>query len=158
MGQDPLEREREEVFCLYCARGYDPETAADRAGWPPQELPRRAAALLGLGRVRRRIRQLREELLAAPAIQLARAGLERLALEEVDGEALRLLDGQEVHGGLFHVAEVRRPKGGGVEVRFHDRLRALELLAGLPDGRDGPAGLLEALNRSAGGLGEVGDG
>ena len=61
-------------------------------------------------------------------------------------------------GGLFHVAKLCFPKGGGVEVHYYDRLRALELLAGLPGGRDEAGELLEALGRSAGALGEVEDG
>ncbi len=30
---------------------------------------------------------------------------------------------------LFNVAEIKRPKGGGIEIKFFDRLRALERLA-----------------------------
>ena len=30
---------------------------------------------------------------------------------------------------LFNVAEIKRPKGGGIEIKFFDRLKALERLA-----------------------------
>lgn len=48
------------------------------------------------------------------------------------------------------MAEVRLPKGGGVEIKFCDRLKALSLLAGLDGGEQNAAGsLLAALARSA---------
>ena len=32
---------------------------------------------------------------------------------------------------LFNVSEIKRPKGGGLEIKFFDRLKALEKLAAL---------------------------
>ena len=91
-------------------------------------------------------------------LELARRGLMRLALEETEPVPLPGEGAALAPGGLFHVAKLCFPKGGGVEVHYYDRLRALELLAGLPGGRDGAGELLEALGRSAGALGEVEDG
>ena len=59
---------------------------------------------------------------------------------------------------LFHVAELRRPKGGGIELKFYDRLRALSLLAEMGAGGDGAAGsLLSALEKSARAVGSAED-
>ena len=157
------ERERADLFCTFAAMGYPPGEAARRAGWGAGACQRQGAAMLGDGRVRRKIARLRKELAFCAPAELARAGLERLALGDADG-ALALLeeDGPPPDGDtLFHVAELKRPKGGGIELKFFDRLKALELLAGLEDREAaGPGSLLAALERSARGLGEAegGDG
>lgn len=71
----------------------------------------------------------------------------RLAyLEEDPGpELLHSLD-------LYALSELRRPKGGGCEIRLYDRMKALELLlqhAGSPGA--GASGFLEALRDAAAG-------
>ena len=53
---------------------------------------------------------------------------------------------------LFNVSEIKRVKGGGVEVRLFDRLKALEKLAELENScsvRNKAAGLIAALTASA---------
>ena len=37
---------------------------------------------------------------------------------------------------LFNVSEIKRPKGGGLEIKFFDRLKALERLEKLGAGED----------------------
>ena len=71
-------------------------------------------------------------------------GLERLAFgniadviqllyaEELDSAALGKLD-------LFQIAEVKRPKGGGMEIKLYDRLKALQYLQELYDRPSGDA-------------------
>ena len=60
-------------------------------------------------------------------------GLERLAFGSV-GDAVKLLFCEEISPrmlnrlDLFPVAEIKRPKGGGVEMKFFDRLRAMQCL------------------------------
>lgn len=131
---------KEKCFCVLAARGFSPEEAARRAGLADME-----NLLLGSARVRRAIARLRvqlEEML--PPQALARAGLARIAL----GDASGALDGQQAGGDLFHTAEVRLPKTGGVEIKFFDRLRALSMLAEM-GGANGGDALLEALALSA---------
>lgn len=144
------------IFCVLAARGYPPEEAARRAGYE-NDCCARAALLLWDHQVRREIARLSKALAFCAPGRLARAGLERLALGDADS-ALGLLfaDGEDAlpQAGLFHVAEVKRPKGGGVEVKFFDRLRALSLLAELDGGQGAAAGsLLAALEKSAGEIG-----
>lgn len=47
---------------------------------------------------------------------------------------------------LFNVAEIRRPKGGGMEIKFFDRLKALQCMQGLDsENQDGISGFYRAL-------------
>ena len=148
-----IERERRERFCLYYALGTPLLEAVERAGWL-EDPACQAVLLLTDQRIRQKIEMLRDCLPARSPLQLARAGLERLALEnpklDLDGDGA-----PQPEMDLFHVAQIGRGKTGGVELRFFDRLRALELLAGLED-RAAPqtSALLDALSRSAGALEE----
>lgn len=55
---------------------------------------------------------------------------------------------------LFAVSEIRRPKGGGMEIRFFDRIEALRLLSELESADSGADGLLRAIEAGAAALGE----
>ena len=63
----------------------------------------------------------------------ARAGYERLAFGSIS-DAVRLMFEEELSGevlasyDLFNVAEIKRPKDGAMEIKFFDRLKALEKL------------------------------
>lgn len=77
------------------------------------------------------IQQLEEE--AAAQIS-ARAGYERIAYGSVN-DAVRLMYAEEEkipeileNLDLFCVSEIKKPKGGGIEIKFFDRLKALEKL------------------------------
>ncbi len=142
------------LFCIFVARGFEPEEAVLRAGIPVEDDPARTACLLladyGL---RRRIARLAKALAFCSPASRARAGLERLALGSGCGrEEVRLAEeGEPLPSGLlFHLAEVKYPKGGGVELKFFDRLKALSLLASLEEeGGEAGSPLLNALSRSA---------
>ena len=64
-------------------------------------------------------------------------GLRRLAFGEIQ-DAVRLLYAPEEQilpalgeMDLFNISEIKRPKGGGMEIKFFDRLKALEKLQAL---------------------------
>lgn len=86
--------------------------------------------------------------------QLVMDGLRELAFGEVN-DAVRLafsdeMPSPEMLAGmrLFNVSEIKRVKGGGVEIKFFDRLKALEKLyeyAHAGDNGAAAASLLEAL-------------
>ena len=65
--------------------------------------------------------------------RMALAGYERLAFGSVS-DAVRLIfeedpTGESLSGyDLFNVSEIRRPKDGAMEIKFFDRIRALEKL------------------------------
>ncbi len=74
---------------------------------------------------------------AADAVRL-------LFVEDISRQMLRGMD-------LFTVAEIRRPKGGGMEIKFFDRIRALQCMEAMGE-NDSPAGFYEALQAAAEGL------
>ena len=63
-----------------------------------------------------------------------RDGLRRLAFGEIhDAVLLLFADESEIleklgELDLFNISEIKRPKGGGMEIKFFDRIRALEKL------------------------------
>ena len=69
----------------------------------------------------------------------ARAGLERLAFGRINDAAELALSGEETEfsrfdgADLFNVSELKRVKGGGVEIKFFDRLKAIEQLIALEE-------------------------
>lgn len=86
----------------------------------------------------------------------ALAGLRRLAFGRIN-DALALLSDEQGEIltdrlDLFNVSEIKRPKGGGVEIKFFDRLEALERLAELEDraaGASSADSFFSALQKSA---------
>ena len=85
-----------------------------------------------------------------------REGLKRLAFGEIQ-DAVRLLFADEAEIletlpqlNLYNISEIKRPKGGGMEIKFFDRIRALEKLKEL-DSRTPtePLGFYKALEEGA---------
>jgi hypothetical protein len=73
---------------------------------------------------------------------LVKAGLERLAFGDVN-DAVRLAFSDELPSdkelsamNLFNVSEIKRVKGGGVEIKLFDRLKAFEKLWELESSAD----------------------
>lgn len=151
-------KDQEQLFCVYMARGFSPEEAARRAGVDFALCSRQGTLLLANSRIRAKIRRLSRELDFCSPSALAKAGLTRIALGDLSG-ALSLLDEDApipANAELLGVAEIKRPKGGGVELKLFDRIRALSALAELDGGRSEASGtLLAALAQSARGLDEA---
>ena len=144
--------EKERLFCFYFAEDGDARGCAARAGF--SVAPKRSAArLLGREEIRAEIAKLEKEKKAVNAVE---KGLMRLAFGSV-ADAMRLmlcedsLTADEIEKlDLFNVSEIKRPKGGGLEIKFFDRLRALEKLgADAREDNAGVAGLMEAIGRGA---------
>lgn len=88
--------------------------------------------------------------------QAARQGLERLAFGSIE-DAVRLVFLEELpekeelaRMNLACISEIKRPKGGGCEIKLVDRIKALELLASLPEEKEstGADSFLKALESS----------
>ena len=85
------------------------------------------------------------------------AGLRRLAFGGVSDGVKLLLHSDEMSDrqlkrlDLFNVSDLKRSSGGVTEIKFYDRLKALEQLADFSSGsgQDGSA-LLEALRGTVG--------
>lgn len=91
--------------------------------------------------------------------QTALEGFRQLAFGDIR-DAVKLLFCEKLNSrtlrnmNLFAVSEIRRPKGGGMEIRFFDRIEALRLLSELESADSGADGLLRAIEAGAAALGE----
>ena len=94
--------------------------------------------------------------------QLAAAGYYRMAFGGV-ADALKLLytenptDEQLSEMDLFMISEIKKPKDGMLEIKFFDRLKALEKLGCQQENSSGVSGLFDAIGRGAKTLGSDGD-
>lgn len=121
---------REKRFCELYSAGGDAPAAAAGAGYGEPE--KAGASLLSRDEINAEISSLYEKRLKN-AKQKAFAGYERIAFGSVN-DAVKLLFEDEGFRtdsegyDLFNVAEIKRPKEGALEIKFFDRLKALEKL------------------------------
>lgn len=89
-------------------------------------------------------------------------GLRRLAFGEIQDAVTLLFESEEnilsslPRLDLFNVSEIKRQKGGGMEIKFFDRLKALERLRDVLDADSGQKAVsfYDALEKSAAGIKE----
>lgn len=106
------------------------ETAV-KLGIPPKDANLESARLLADEQVKREIARLDE--CDTQTLAYVKSGLSRLAFGQVNDAAALVFaeqpDAQQIaNADLFNVSELKRVKGGGVEVKFFDRQKALEKL------------------------------
>lgn len=155
---------RQEDFCrLYLQTG-SPGEAARLAGWPGKGWEKTGLRLLSDPAIRKRVESLsaaeRKCRSTSRLYRSALTGLCRMALGGC-GDALRLLSmddetlREQADGlDLLCVSEIKRQKGGTTEIKFLDRVKALEAvcrLAGDETEESGAADLIRAVQASAGG-------
>ena len=125
--------------------------------------PEKAAEkLLSAKPVQAKIQELEQSLSVQRAELIA--GYRRLAFGSV-ADAVRLLQQTDQDAppdpdtlDLFTVSEIKRPKGGGLEIKFFDRQKALDRLAELQEtAEDCALPFYKALERSAAAIGKNGD-
>ncbi|MDR2932247.1 MAG: terminase small subunit [Oscillospiraceae bacterium] len=156
MAEDKLTA-KEKLFCRYMAFLGEPGEAALRAGYPAKKALTRALRLLDKPAIKEEVKKLEGALARDGETGQALRGLRRIAFG-MGNDALRLLGNEEALTqddiallDLFGISEIKKPKGGGLEVKFYDRLKALEMLLTWGDkgmtAREG--GIYEALERSA---------
>ena len=141
-------------FCRIYVRLRNPKESAIRAGF--EILPEyRAISLLSKKEIRRKITELQKEVTADE--NLISAGLQRLAFGSC-GDAVKLLLSVNQDSSpdidnldLFNVSEIKFTCGKGMEIKFFDRLKALEKLSEISqNGKEtGALSFYEALERSA---------
>ena len=123
---------------LFCRLYYDLQNgreAAIRAGYPAREAAKTAAELLGQPAVLDELRTIGEEQARSVQHQV-RAGLHRLAFGQVTDAVRLAIDSAGEPAGregldaldLFNVAELKTSRSGQFEIKFFDRMRALEKL------------------------------
>ena len=108
--------------------------AAEKLGVPHSQAKLAEAKLLSDPAVKRQISKLDKE--DSQTLCYVKTGLSRLAFGSVnDAAALVFCDEvtpeQILSADLFNVSEIKRVKGGGIEIKFFDRQRALEKLVEL---------------------------
>lgn len=90
-------------------------------------------------------------------------GLRRLAFGDIKDAVILLYESEEniinalPQLDLFNVSEIKRPKGGGMEIKFFDRIKALEKLREIAVSEDKGrhTSFFDALEKSASGANEV---
>ena len=140
---------KEKEFCRYYVTLQNSREAASNAGYGM--LSRLAGEKLMMKKDVKdeiaRLNKLNEDL------SCAKQGFRRLAFGSV-ADAIRLIDGERDNldsMDLFMVSDIKLVKGGGMEVKFYDRQKALESLASLEQmtSADGSLPIYRALENSA---------
>lgn len=153
--------EKEKLFCAYYADGGDARGCAARAGY--SVMPQRSAAkLLAREDIREEIERNGKEKRTALTVE---RGLMRLAFGSVT-DALKLMLCEETMSAeeiekldLFNVSDIKRPKGGGLKIKFFDRIKALERLEKLGATEENEqSSFIKALSEGAKMLAEDDDG
>ena len=124
---------REKEFCRIFAETRDKRRAAFEAGY--RILPLQSALkLLEKQKIKSYIDFLSDS--QDVLLKEAQAGFRRLAFGSA-ADAVKLIfaenltDEQIESLDLFNVSDIKRPKGGGIEIKFFDRQKALEALSEL---------------------------
>lgn len=145
---------KEEIFCRFFVASREPRASAARAGYSVHP-ERTAMKLLADPEIKRRIAKLENERDAKLAE--VTEGYRRLAFGSVaDAVKLILSDEPPCESeleklDLTMVSDIKCPKGGGLEVKFFDRLKALDRLCELSNAASAGenSDFLCALDRSA---------
>lgn len=126
--------EKEKLFCSYYSDSRNARSAAAKAGYGLLS-QKSGLKLLRRKDIRTELERIdRSRLVSTEEVA---AGYRQLAFGSV-ADALKLIYSEETPTSaalekldLFNVSEIKRPKGGGIEIRFFDRMKALEHLEAL---------------------------
>lgn len=123
--------QKEQLFCTIYSNTRNAREAAVRAGYT-LFLEKTAEKLLANPKIKAEIKRRDKEKQATTAEICA--GLRRLAFG-AGNDAVKLLyrfddmDDEQINSlDLFNVSDIKKPKGGGLEIKFFDRQKALEKL------------------------------
>lgn len=143
-------------FCCHYAVSGDVTEAGVKAGFDRNNALTEGIKLLESAECRQTISRLKNILSGSDDVS---TGLKRLAFGNCT-DAIYLIFADELPPpdvisklDLFNVSEIKRVKGGGVEIKFSDRLKALEKLYEMENSfseRDKADDLIKALSDSVG--------
>lgn len=156
MNDDITKKEAE--FCRYYVQVRNSREAASLAGYGI--MPAKSGVrLLSKQSIREEIARL--TVAQKNLKQEAQAGFRRLAFGSV-ADAIKLIEGKTDNPeglDLFMISDIKMPKGGGMEIKFFDRQKALESLMELEtsDDNNSATPFYKALERSASFLNRCGD-
>ena len=121
------------LFCYYYLKLGNVREAAIQAGFPRKVALAKGTELLTKKAVQRYLITLAKPCSYSTA-NVVKTGLERIAMGSINDVVTLAMSDEplsalELEGlDLYNVAEFKRPKGGGVEIKFFDRQKALEKL------------------------------
>ena len=123
--------EKEKLFCGYYAETRNARSAAARAGYGLFS-QRSGIKLMRRKDIKTEIDRIDKARLVS--CEEIAAGYRQLAFGSV-ADALKLIYAEENPSVIelekidaFNISEIKRPKGGGIEIKFFDRMKALEHL------------------------------
>ena len=119
------------LFARMFVRLRNASETAVRLGIPASKAKQEGARMLSMPSVKRAVKRLDKA--DEQTLAYVKSGLSRLAFGQVNDAAALVFaeqpDAQQIaNADLFNVSELKRVKGGGVEVKFFDRQKALEKL------------------------------
>ncbi len=139
-------------FCCYYALTFNPTKSAVYAGY--SDPTKSSVTLLSDKNVRQEIQDILNNLKFSPD-STAYLGYKKLAFGDIS-DAIKLICCDDYtqlnidNLNLFNVAEIKKPKDNCIEIKFFDRLKALEKLQEI-DNKENSASssFYEALNKNA---------
>lgn len=150
MKQKKLTR-KERLFCLNFALCQNEREAASRSSYASPE--KAGIKLISRKEIREEISRIMSKNAGNEEII---CGLKRLAFGSV-ADCLKLILSNETENfdiekmDFFNIAEIKKPKGGGIEIKFFDRLKALDKLSEICENADDDSSMpfYEAIKKSA---------
>lgn len=135
LGGEAIEtKEREKLFCYYYAKLQNPREAALKAGYPLQTADKNAAKLLARQDIAKQINKCSESEKKSHLRQKLLSGVLRLSFGSINDVVKLVLRQDELTDQVidqldfFSVSELKKQRDGGFEIKFFDRLQALEKL------------------------------
>ncbi len=153
---------KEKLFCIYYCQYRNAELSAAMAGYP---FPKKAGLrLIAKSGIKNEIEYLDDKFPVTKGEVIS--GYRQLAFG-TGCDAFRLLFADEPPSigeldemNLLNISEIKRPKNGGIEIKFFDRLKALEKLEDISTASNSDSALpfYEVIERSASTLKDVENG
>lgn len=143
--------DKEKLFCLYFSETRNARISASRAGFGLRA-KHSAVKLMEKDEIRKEIERIDKSKLVSTDEVIA--GYRQLAFGSV-ADAMKLVFAEDSIDcetlDLFNVSEIKRPKTGGIEIKFFDRLKALEHLEAMSGAQSDDKALpfYKALEKSA---------
>lgn len=151
---------KEKLFCLSFINSLDVELSAKAAGYTKNPLKKGQALLLKneIADEIAQLQKLRERAMKNSSV----VGLQKIAFSPItDAVSLLYMDkpSKEILEtlDLFMVQEIKKPKDGAMEIKFFDRLKALEKLGAQSPADENSGSLLDAIRLGAQKLSEGGE-
>ena len=137
-------RKRDKTFCVYVAQGKSLEEASILSGYEENK----GVTLITKPEI---IKEIMKNLSVIGYQQLAFGSIAD-CISLVTEEKVSKEDLQNMN--LFMISEIKKPKDGAMEIKFFDRLKALEKLQNYLDGESQCVPFYEALEKGAKALGD----